>query len=110
MMTKTIKTAVGVAGIALLLVSQSMAGGVVNFNMDNTSSQVANFEAPFYINGSLSLVGNAVQLVAFQGGSNYVLATTSIGQAPTTVAFDITSGFATTANGLFDVQGLQIQS
>jgi len=109
MKSKMIKTAVGAAGIALLIASNTMAGGPLNFQWDNTSSQVANFEAPLYAGGpapvNLLPVGSVIDLVAIQGGTNYIMATSAIGQNPGALAGDHGSGFISAApfNGLFDL-------
>jgi len=110
MKSTMIKTAVGAASIALLIASNTMAGGPLNFQWDNTSSQVANFEAPLYAGGpapvNLLPVGSVIDLVAVQGGSNYVLAASTIGTTAGVLSGDNSSGFISAApyNGLFDLE------
>jgi len=107
-----IKTAVGAASIALLIASNTMAGGGISFQWDNDSSIAANFEAPLYLNGpsptTLDPVGDAIQLVAVQGGTNYVLDTSTIGQNTVALNSANGNGFISAApyKGLFDVADL----
>ena len=68
---------------ALLLSGKVMAGGAYGIQWDNDASIAAPSVALFYSDAAgttLLSPGNLIQLVAIQGGTNYVLAASAIGQ------------------------------
>jgi len=121
MKARMIKAFIAGMALSLTMAARVSAGGSVNFNWDNTSSQLANFAAPFYSDqagtlklspGSTSIAGDGflVQLIALQGGTNFVLASSTIGDTISTLALDISSTFIPSQNGFFDLQDFAVQS
>jgi len=86
-----------VAAGALLLTGKVMAGGAYAVIWDNDASQQGNSPGWIYTSAAATTLlpaGDLIQLVAVQGGSNYVLAASTIGQSlgNITLAGDPTNG------------------
>jgi hypothetical protein len=106
-----------IAAVALLTSGKVMAGGAYGFNWDNDGVTVSGTPNGFYSDaaGTVPLpVGDLVQLIAVSGGSNFVLAATTIGQNPDALAssgspqagfFDLSSGTSVYSNQLQQVIG-----
>jgi len=103
-MKKTYRVSAVIAAATLLLTGKVMAGGGYPINWDNDGSQFSGLQNAFYSNqgGTTFLpAGDLVQLIAIAGGTNYVLATTTLGQNPAALT---SAGVGT--NGFFDVSNI----
>jgi len=90
-----------VAAAAMLLTGKVMAGGADTITWDNDASDQGNNTGYIYTSAAATTLlpaGDLVQLVAVQGGSNYVLAASTIGQVAATV-----SSLGDPANGSFNI-------
>jgi hypothetical protein len=77
-----------VAAGAMLLTGKAMAGGADTITWDNDASDQGNNTGYIYTSAAATTLlpaGDLIQLVAVQGGSNYVLAASTIGQTAATV-------------------------
>jgi hypothetical protein len=103
-----------IVATALLVPGMVMAGGPITFDFDNAAIAYEISPAPLYIIGSgsnltsaLTLpVGNLVQLVAYQGGTNYVLASTTIGTNAGELLAAKNNSYFKLAGGQVDYAGL----
>jgi hypothetical protein len=90
-----------IAAVAMLLTGKAMAGGAYGIIWDNDASQQGNFPGWIYTSTAATTLlpaGDLIQLVAVQGGSNYVLSASTIGQNAATL---VTAGDP--ANGAFSL-------
>jgi len=90
-----------IAAVAMLLTGKAMAGGAYGIIWDNDASQEGNDPGWVYTSTAATTLlpaGDLIQLVAVQGGSNYVLAANTMGQNAATL---VTAGDP--ANGAFSL-------
>ena len=101
---KAYRVITAVAAAGLLLTGRVMAGGAYSIQWDNDASSNGNNTGYIYTSASVTTSntllpnGDLIELVAVQGGSNYVLATSAIGQAPGAI-----SGLGDPAAGDFNI-------
>jgi len=108
-MKKAYRVSAVIAAAALLVTGKAMAGGAVGLQWDDDGSQnngpfgwyttVAHTTGLSAGAANTAGDGNLIQLVAVQGGSNYVLAAGTIGDAPGTLV----STMGSVQNGFFDI-------